>query len=500
MWRRRRAGSSKGDLPGAGRRSREGRILFYKLNKRYALRGWQGLNCALVSKPYNQIRPLAPEQFRVLLLCDGRTELDRELLSQREREALDFLLKEDVISGLDAPDPVSKGQEYRRYHNRQVDSVFWSITGRCNYRCRHCYMDAPDAAMGELSHEQAMDLIDQFAKCGIFRADLTGGEPLVRADFWELVDAMRAKGMTIGQIYTNGWLVDDALLDKFEARRLRPEFSISFDGVGWHDWMRGVKGAEEAALCALRLCVTRGFPVNVEMCLHRGNAHTLRETVKLLAGIGVPMMKVGPVSGTELWRKNAEGNEFSNQDFYEAAMAYIPQFYEDGCPMEVLLGGVIEMKRGSGEFRVIPERYNGTDGVLKCHLCGAVRHSCYITPDGRLLPCIPMTSCKEQELFPKIEEIGLQKGLSDSFYMKIADSRVADLMEANEKCRECEHVLKCGGGCRASALMCSGDVMGADEDQCMMWREGWVDRIRQAAEDAMRRFPPKETKDGPEAG
>ena len=455
---------------------------------------------ALVSRPHNRIQPLTSAQFRVLLLCDGRTDLDRDLLSGGERAALEFLLKEEVISAVDSPNPISRGQEYRRYDNRQVDSAFWSITGRCNYRCRHCYMDAPDAAMGELSHERAMDLIDQFARCGIFRVDLTGGEPLVRSDFWELVDAIRARGMVIGQVYTNGWLVDEALLDKFKKRRLRPEFSISFDGVGWHDWMRGVKGAEEAALRALRLCVAEGFPVNVEMCLHRGNAHTLRETVKLLAGIGVPGVKVGPVSNTELWRKNAEGNDFGRKEYYKAAIDYIPRFYKDGCPMEVMLGSVIEMKKGTGEFMVIPERYDGTDHAKKHHLCGAVRHSCYISPDGRLLPCIPMTSCKEQELFPKIEDIGLQKGLSDSFYMKIADSRVADLIEVNKKCRECEYVLKCGGGCRASALMCSGDVMGADEEQCTLWREGWVDRIRQVAEDAIRRFLPKETKDGSTAG
>lgn len=436
----------------------------------------------------------------MLLLCDGRTELDRDLLSDREQKALEFLLKEEVISAADGPDPISRGQEYRRYENRQVDAAFWSITGRCNYRCRHCYMDAPDAAMGELPHERAMDLIDQFAQCGIFRVDLTGGEPLVRSDFWELVDAILARGMAIGMIYTNGWLVDEALLAKFKERRLRPEFSVSFDGVGWHDWMRGVKGAEEAALRALRLCIAHGFPVNVEMCLHRGNVHTLRETVKLLAGIGVPRMKAGPVSDTELWRKNCEGNRYTQKDFREDALAYIPQFYEDGCLMEVLLNGIIEMKKDTGEFMVVPERYDGTEDAGKRHLCGAVRHSCYISPEGRLLPCIPMTSCKEQKLFPKIEDIGLQKGLSDSFYMKIADSRVCDLMEANEKCRECEHVLKCGGGCRASALMCSGDVMGADEDQCILWREGWVDRIRQTAEDAIRRFPPKETRDEPTAG
>lgn len=474
--------------------------MFYRLNGGYALRGWEKMNCTLTSVNEGMPLPLSPEQFRVLLLCDGRTELDPGVLSESERKTLDFFLERKAVSASETPDPIDPWQEYRAYPNRYVVSAFWSVTGRCNYRCRHCYMDAPEAALGELSHEEAMDVIEQMAQCGVMRVDLTGGEPFVRPDFWELVDAMLARGMKLGQIYTNGWLVDEALLAKFEERNVRPEFSISFDGVGWHDWMRGVKGAEEAALRALRLCVERGFPTDVEMCLHKGNVHTLRETVKVLSGIGVPRMKACTVSDTPLWRKNCEGNQYSHREYCEDMLAYIPHFYEDGCPMSVHLGGIIQLYKGSGEFRVDAERFSGTEDCGSCHLCGSVRWHVYITPDGRLLPCMPMTACKEQELFPKLSEVGMQKGLSDGFFMKFADSRIADLMKANEKCRDCEYVLKCGGGCRAMALQDTGDLMGVDENQCVTWREGYVDRIRQAAEDAIRRFPPKETENGAAAG
>lgn len=474
--------------------------LYYRLNRAFALRGWEGMNAALVGRPGNMIRWLDEKQFRVLALCDGRTELADGLLTESEQAFLNELMEEKIVSSCGEPDPVKPGQEYRRYGNRYIQSVQWSVTGRCNYRCRHCYMDAPDAAMGELSHEQAMWIIDQMALCGVFHVSLTGGEPFVRPDFWELVDALRKRGIILDQVYTNGWLVDDALLDQFERRGMRPEFSVSFDGVGWHDWMRGVKGAEEAALRCLRLCVARGFPVNVEMCFHKGSIHALRESVNLLAEIGVPMVKLGGVAETELWRAHAEGNEITYREYLEAAIGYIPQFYEDGCPMNVLMGGVIHMYKGSDQFRIIPEFNDGTPESKRCYLCGSIRMNCYIAPDGRLLPCISMTSCEEQIQFPNVLDIGMQKALSGSFYMDMIDSRVEDLMKVNQKCRDCEYVLKCGGGCRASALMATGDLMGSDLNLCMMWHEGWVDRIRQVAEDAIRRFPPKETKDEPTAG
>lgn len=80
---------------------------------------------------------------------------------------------------------------------------------------------------------------------------------------------------------------------------------------------------------------------------------------------------------------------------------------------------------------------------LDSHLCGAARSSCYVSPEGRLLPCMPMTACKEQELFPKVQDIGLKKGLNDSFYMKYVNTRVRDLFVANQECKECQHNLIC---------------------------------------------------------
>ena len=59
--------------------------------------------------------------------------------------------------------------------------------------------------------------------------------------------------------------------------------------------------------------------------------------------------------------------------------------------------------------------YDGTEKCRECYLCGATRWSCYITPEGRLLPCMPMTASPDQERFPKVQDIGLRKGLRDSW-------------------------------------------------------------------------------------
>lgn len=466
--------------------------MYYRLQDDHALRGWEKMNTVLIRRPRNIYKPLKPEEFNLLMLCDGETELADIPLTEAQKSLLEEYLEKGTLVQLTEPKPLLEDQIYRYYPNRFVRSCFWSVTGRCNFKCRHCYMDAPEGTLGELSHEEAMELIDQMADCGVLRVDITGGEALVRRDFWQLVDHILSYRMTIGQLYTNGWLLNEGVLDGFEKRGLKPEISISFDGIGWHDWMRGVNGAEQAALKALSLCKKRGFPMNVEMCVHKGNRNTLRETVNRLAEIGVPALRFGFVSETELWKKNSEGNSMSRGEYLDAMIDYIPQFFADGMPMNLLMGGVAELKKSSREYKVVSERYSGTEDCLNCHLCGATRYSCYITPEGRLLPCMPMTACKEQEMFARFQDIGLRAGLSESFYMQFVDKRVRDLLAANEKCDSCKYKYNCGGGCRAAALQQTGDLLGADMDLCFQWENGYVEKIHKVADEAIEKYCGKE--------
>lgn len=462
--------------------------MYYRLQHDYVLRGWEKMNTVLVKRPHNQVTALKPEEFNLLMLCDGETNFTELNLIEGEQTALTHYLEKGILKAYDTPVPLNEDQLYRFYPNRFVESIFWSITGRCNFRCRHCYMDAPEGILGELSHEEAISLIDQMAECGVLKVDITGGEPFVRKDFWELIDRLLSYRITIGQVYTNGWLLTEDVLDKFEQRNLKPSFSFSFDGLGWHNWMRGINGAEEATLKAIRLCKKRGFRMNVEMCIHKGNIPTLRETVNYLAEIGVPMMKLGSVTQTPLWQKNSEGNDMTFQEYQDSMLEYIPQFFADGMPMKLLIGAVVYLYKKSINYEVIAEKYDGTENCIDCHLCGATRYSCYITPEGRLLPCMPMTACEEQENFARFQDMGLRNGLSDSYYMKIVDNRVRDLLAANEKCNACPYKYKCGGGCRANALMSTGNLLGEDTDLCFLWENGYVDRIHKVADAAIAKY------------
>lgn len=463
--------------------------MFFRLKSCYMLRGWEEMAWALVKRPENSVRPLAKDMFQVLLLCDGETEVSDFLLDKNLEKALLQCQTEGIVETSSYAYPLNPDQYYKYYHNRYIQSIFWSITGQCNFHCRHCYMDAPDAALGELSTKDALNFIDQMAECGVLQVDITGGEPFVRKDFWLLIDRILSYKIIISQIYTNGWLLNEKVLNKFEQRGIKPEIIISFDGIGWHDWMRGVSGAEKAVFRALKLCQDRGFPTSVGMCIHRGNKNSLPQSIKALNAVGVKKIKTANVDPTDLWQSRNEGALLTNIEYVEAMIPYITWYYEAGSPIECLEFSGVASLRQNEPGKLFIGHYDGTENCLDCYLCGATRWTCYITPEGRLLPCLPMTASPEQERFPKVQDIGLRQGLSDSYYMQFVNGRVKDLFEANKECGSCEYRYHCGGGCRAAALL-DGEhnLMGCDRDMCTLWKGGYVDRIRKAVEQANKKY------------
>ena len=84
-----------------------------------------------------------------------------------------------------------------------------------------------------------------------------------------------------------------------------------------------------------------------------------------------------------------------------------------------------------------------------------------------------------------MQEIGLRQGLQDSFYLEFVDRRIKDLFAMNAECAACQYRYQCGGGCRATAVL-HGDqnLMGCDRIMCTLWKEGYVQRITEAAQKA----------------
>ena len=446
----------------------------YILMPGYALRGWKLLPYAVQYLHAPRTEFFTKEQWTLFSSCDGQTDIDWGTLSDHQKELYTHWEKNGFIRRCHAGERLMPVQEYRFYPARFKERVHWSVTGRCNYRCRHCFMSAPHAAQGEPSWDQLMAMLDAFARCGIRNLELTGGEPMFRRDFWDLVDEIHARGLVVPQLYSNGLLITDAFLEKLEERHMCPSIQFSFDGVGHHDWMRGVAGAEKTVLDALKRCRDRGFPASVSMVVCRESIGSLRESVRLMASLGVRSMKVGSAMPAGEWVNEPE-HFLPQAELYEHFLEYIPQYFEDGAPLSLGLEGffhydIAEQKPDAFNDKNIPEGEFG-----KALMCAHVRRGMYVSPKGNVLPCMTMVGTPIEEQFPNMLETPLEEILDkQSIYMDITNFRVSDYMEHNPECKTCEYRTDCCGGCRALAVQNNPtDYLSKDLYTCAYFKDGW---------------------------
>ena len=451
-----------------------------RLREPLALRGWDRLPHAIQDLRTGATSFLGPDEFTVLALCNGSFDLDSPLVPDAYRAIADAALKRGLVQACAEGERPLGYQAYRRAPCRFIRVAHWSITGRCNLSCRHCFMSAPHARFGELPLDRCLDIVRQLAEANIAQVTLTGGEPLVRPDFFRIVDALLERQITIVQVYSNGLRVDADLLDGFESRGIKPEFPLSFDGLGWHDWLRGADGAETAVIAAMERLGARGFQMGVETALHTLNRHTLPATMGLLQRLGVGHWKTNPAADGGEWLKEGGRYNLSVDELYRIYLDFIPVYRAAGAPLGIMLGGFFACAKGAQDYRIPGARFDGTAASRRRTVCQSARTTMYIGADGTLLPCMPMSGLTLAEPMPNLTQMPLAQALSDSTYLKTIDLRLEELLAANGRCAACEYRFRCGGGCRSAALQTSRHYLGVDEYTCRFFSGGYEQRVHDA--------------------
>ncbi|UCH75689.1 MAG: heme d1 biosynthesis radical SAM protein NirJ [Rhodospirillales bacterium] len=153
--------------------------------------------------------------------------------------------------------------------------VIWNLIRRCNLNCRHCYSLSADTDFaGELSTGEVFTVMQDLKAFGVPALILSGGEPLLRPDIYEISMHAKAMGFYVA-LSTNGTLIDAGAADRIAGIGY-DYVGISLDGLGpVHDRFRRQQGAFDAALRGLRLCRDRGIRVGVRFTMTEGNFGSL---------------------------------------------------------------------------------------------------------------------------------------------------------------------------------------------------------------------------------
>jgi MoaA/NifB/PqqE/SkfB family radical SAM enzyme len=149
--------------------------------------------------------------------------------------------------------------------------VVWNITRRCNLKCIHCYFDSDAREYpGELAWDQCQAVIDDLAEYGVPGLLLSGGEPLIHPQFFDIAARARQRGLRL-TLSTNGTLIDPENASRIKALGFA-YVGISLDGIGaTHDHFRGRAGAFDKAVQAFRNCKAVDQKVGLRLTLSRHN-------------------------------------------------------------------------------------------------------------------------------------------------------------------------------------------------------------------------------------
>ena len=254
----------------------------YILNPHIALRSWRLVPYAYYIRNERTARGLKQEEFERLSICDGLHDIPEDELTESLAERRLIFPTEKGAATL------TEWQKPLACDNRYMPSMNWMITGKCNYNCLHCFNAKDNAPLqSEWSLGEANKLLDEAQACGINCFTITGGEPMAHKNFFDILAGIYRRGMYVFELNTNGFYINQAALDKMKQLDCYPLVKISFDGFGYHDWMRNHKGAEEDTIRAIKLCLKNGFRVKVQMNINRKNKSSILQSLECMDGLGV---------------------------------------------------------------------------------------------------------------------------------------------------------------------------------------------------------------------
>jgi len=244
-------------------------------------------------------------------------------------------------------------------------SVQLDLTYRCNERCVHCYLDHDDH--GEMTTAEIKDLLDQMADAGVFYLTISGGEILMRRDFFEILEHARARTFCV-KLKTNG-----VLIRKKEAERLRElgvetvQISIYSHRAEVHDAITKMPGSFRQSIDAVRFLRMQGLTVTMANVLMTQNANDYM-SVRALAAELDAKFTIDPTITPMM-----DGDRsILNLNVEQAAL-------QEVFRNEALVGNV-------EEFCAPPQGVD--EEALDMLPCSAGHTACYVSPYGDVYPCV----------------------------------------------------------------------------------------------------------------
>jgi radical SAM protein len=339
--------------------------------------------------------------------------------------------------------------------DRAPFTIAWELTRACAYACAHCRAEAePRRDPNELDTDEAMALIDDLA--GFETRPilvLTGGDPLMRRDVFEIAAHATERGLRVALTPTATALTTPARMEQArEAGVRRVAFSIDAPAAPLHDRFRGFRGSFERTMKGIEAAAEAGLPlqVNTTACVLNGNV--VEEMVPLLERLGIVQWSVFFLVPTGRGRRLAMLSAEGHEKLIERLDRLGPELPFDlkitAAPQHRRIAG---KRSGGGELAGAGYRF--ADGLRRpAKGVNDGRGFMFVSRTGEVMPSgfLPLGAgnVRRESAVRIYREAPLFRELRDPEMLR-------------GKCGRCEFREVCGGS-RARAYATSGDYLAAD--------------------------------------
>ena len=340
--------------------------------------------------------------------------------------------------------------------------VIWNLIRRCNLTCRHCYTTSADIDFpGELSSEQAFSVIDDLADYGVPALILSGGEPLLRPDIFELTHYAKNKGMYVG-LSSNGTLINEENINAVKAAGY-DYVGISIDGNRkTHDYFRRRQGGFDDAMHGLSLCSQNDIKVGLRFTLTKDNFADLPDILDTLREFNIDKFYLSHLNYSGRGRTNR-----GDDAHYEMTRKAVDMLFEN-CLEDLSQGINREYVTGNNDadgvyfYHWVKKRYPDKAAHIKKRLLAWGGNS-----TGKFIANIDNVGNVHPDTFWWNYSIG---NVKDKPFSQIWKNTSDPLMQAfrqsprqlKGRCGNCSYSQICNGNTRVRAYVAYQDPLAED--------------------------------------
>lgn len=337
------------------------------------------------------------------------------------------------------------------YQKRRPSEIIWNLTNTCNLFCRHCYMGADAApAAGELTPAEALDLVDQIGQAGVPLLFLTGGEPLLRADFWAIVERVHRYNIKM-VVSTHGQFITDQVADGFKKYGVDYVAISLYGPASFHDAYVCVPGSFDRVTANIARLRARGIKVGIKTTLTAATFPHFFDLVQTAKDLGSGLVYACDLISSGRAVPLKEGRLTREQwleiaDFIVEDVLSTPQ---GGLEYDIgALPSLAVVLKQKLEARGV-DTAKGTARLRLKSACPVGKGLMGISSDGSVLPC----SFVQEYNVGNIRDLGVTGAIEKLFALGEA--------EVGGRCGTCGFTDLCRG-CRVKAFHACGQVLGED--------------------------------------